>query len=87
MEEKDIKQATVYLDISEKPDEYTPDLETPPEGKVWRRKSDGFIIYSSITLGTLFYMNGKMLDIPIKEKPEDYELVDIESFLKLPDQF
>lgn len=76
MEQKDFKQTTAYLDIYDNSYECTPDLETPPEGKVWRRKSDGFIIYSSITLGTLFYMNGKKLKKPIIEKPEDYELVD-----------
>lgn len=67
--------------------EVTPDLPAPPEGKVWRRSQDGLCFYGSVVLGELHFLDGKELKKTIKEKPEDYELVDIESFLKLPDQF
>ncbi|MBK5720158.1 hypothetical protein JGH11_04655 [Dysgonomonas sp. Marseille-P4677] len=55
----------------------TPDLADPGEGKGWRRKSDGYIYIGSVYLGKLFFINGKRLDEPIDEKPEDFELVDL----------
>lgn len=77
MEDKDLKQTTEYLDIPEEATSaYNPDLTEPPMGKAWKRKSDGFMIYSSMVLGKLFYLNGKKLRTPLQEKPEDYELVD-----------
>lgn len=55
-----------------------PDLEIPKEGKAWRRKSDGIVYVGAVFLGKLFFLNGERLDEPIDEKPEDFELIDIE---------
>lgn len=57
--------------------EVTPDLPAPPEGKVWRRKYDGLLFYGSVYLGSRYYSSkGKPLKNAIKEKPNDYEVVD-----------
>lgn len=49
---------------------------TAEEGKVFRRKSDGFIYGNEIYLGYTYYLNGKKLDEPHLEVPEDFEEVD-----------
>lgn len=55
-----------------------PDLKKPDNGKAWRRKKDGLIYTSEVILGYITFVDGKFLKTPIKEVPEDYELVDIE---------
>lgn len=70
------KATTVYNEI----EEIAPDVPMPPEGKVWRRKSDGVIFPGAIhELGKLYFKNGKKLKTPYQEKPEDFELIDIKS--------
>ncbi|MDU1906316.1 MAG: hypothetical protein E6772_16220 [Dysgonomonas sp.] len=78
MEEKDKKQTVSRM---EEPNYRVedPDIPTPPEGKAWKRKSDGLIFYSAIYLGYLHFKNGEKLEEPIKEVPEDFELVNIEN--------
>lgn len=46
------------------------------EGKVLRRKADGWIAGNELYLGYTYYLNGERLDEPILEKPEDYEEVE-----------
>lgn len=46
------------------------------EGKMLRRKSDGWEAGSEISLGYTYYIGGKKLDVPHLEVPEDYEEVD-----------
>jgi hypothetical protein len=48
------------------------------EGKVFKRISDGLIFGNEIYLGKTWYINGKKLDEPIDEKPEDFIEVEIE---------
>lgn len=50
---------------------------TAEEGKVFRRKSDGFIYGNEIYLGYTYYLNGEKLDEPHLEVPEDFEEVEI----------
>lgn len=52
--------------------------ETLPrvEGKVYRRKSDGFILEGGDTLGYTYYIGGVKLDEPLWELPEHYEEID-----------
>lgn len=78
MEEKEIKQTVIIMEEQEQYVEIIPDVPTPPQGKAWKRKSDGLVCYGSIHLGELHFLNGKKLRKPIKEVPEDFELVDIE---------
>lgn len=47
------------------------------EGKVFRRKSDGFIFGSEITLGYNYYEAGVGLSQPHLSKPEDFEEIDM----------
>lgn len=47
------------------------------KGKAWKRKSDSIIFESIEKLGMLFFLNGKKLKKPIQEKPEDFELIDL----------
>lgn len=47
------------------------------EGKLLRRKSDGYIAGSEIYLGYTYYLNGRKLGEPLLELPEHYEEVDI----------
>lgn len=47
------------------------------EGKVLRRKSDGYIAGNEIYLGYTYYLNDKKLDEPILELPDHYEEIDI----------
>lgn len=77
MEEKKIKQTVIIMEKQEYV-ETAPDVPTPPQGKAWKRKSDGLVFYSAIYLGELHFLNGKKLRKSIKEVPEDFELVDIE---------
>lgn len=77
MEVKEIKQTVIIMEEQESV-ETTPDVPTPPQGKAWKRKSDGLVFYSAIYLGELHFLNGKKLRKSIKEVPEDFELVDIE---------
>ncbi len=77
MEEKDIKQTVIIMKEQEYV-ETTPDVPTPPVGKAWKRKSDGLVFCGAIYLGYLHFQNGKKLRKPIKEVPEDFELVDFE---------
>ena len=46
------------------------------EGKMLRRKSDGWLAGGEISLGYTYYIGGKKLDVPHLEVPEDYEEVD-----------
>lgn len=43
------------------------------EGKVLRRKSDGFVFGPEISLGYTYYLNGKKLEEPLLELPEHFE--------------
>lgn len=47
------------------------------EGKLLRRKSDGYIAGSEIYLGYTYYLDGRKLGEPLLELPEHYEEVDI----------
>ncbi len=47
------------------------------EGKVLRRKSDGFIAGPELWIGYTYYLYGKKLDEPLLELPEHYEEIDI----------
>ena len=46
------------------------------EGKVFRRKSDGFIFGKEINLGYTHYIGGKKLGEPLLELPEHFEEID-----------
>lgn len=46
------------------------------EGKVFQRKSDGFIFGNEIYLGYTYYIGGKKLDEPHLEVIEDFEEID-----------
>ena len=46
------------------------------EGKVFQRKSDGFIFGEEIYLGYTYYIGGKKLDEPHLEVVEDFEEID-----------
>ena len=46
------------------------------EGKVFQRKSDGFIYGEEIYLGYTYYIGGKKLDEPHLELVEDFEEID-----------
>ena len=46
------------------------------EGKVFQRKSDGFIYGKEIYLGYTYYIGGKKLDEPHLEVVEDFEEID-----------
>ena len=46
------------------------------EGKVFKRKSDGFIFGNEIYLGYAYYLNGKKLPEPKLEVIEDFEEVE-----------
>ena len=47
------------------------------EGKVFRRKTDGFVIGSAISLGYDYYEDGVGLAYPYAPKPEDYDEITI----------
>ena len=49
---------------------------TAEDGKVLKRISDGLLFGNSLSLGYTYYINNKLLDTPLLEKPEDYEEVD-----------
>ena len=46
------------------------------EGKVLRRKSDGFIFGREIYLGYMYYIGGNKLDEPLMALPEHFEEID-----------
>ena len=46
------------------------------DGKVFRRKSDGFIFGKEIHLGYTHYLSGKKLEEPLLELPEHFEEID-----------
>lgn len=46
------------------------------EGKLLRRKSDGWIAGEQVTLGYNYYESGIGLSSPKLETPEDYEEID-----------
>lgn len=46
------------------------------EGKVFQRKSDGFIYGNEIYLGYTYYLNGEKLSEPKLEVIEDFEEVE-----------
>lgn len=46
------------------------------EGKVFRRKSDGFIFGKEIHLGYTHYIGVKKLEEPLLELPEHFEEID-----------
>ena len=46
------------------------------KGKVFRRKSDGFIFGKKIYLGYMHYIGGKKLDQPLMARPEHFEEID-----------
>jgi hypothetical protein len=50
---------------------------TAEDGKVFKRKSDGFIYGNEIFLGYTYYIGGKELSEPHLEVPEDFEEVEI----------
>lgn len=52
------------------------DLPKPEKGKAWRNKLNGYIYPSEIILGKILFLDGKLLDIPIIETVDDYELID-----------
>lgn len=52
---------------------------TAEEGKVFRRKSDGFIYGNEIYLGYTYYISGQKLDEPHLEVPEDFEEIENEA--------
>ncbi len=52
------------------------DLPIPEKGKAWRNKINGYIYTSEVILGKILYLDGKLLDIPIIETVDDYELID-----------
>lgn len=52
---------------------------TAEDGKVLKRISDGMLFGNSVYLGYTYYINDKLLDTPLLEKPEDYEEVDEET--------
>lgn len=47
------------------------------EGKVFRRKSDGWIAGKEIHLGYTYYLDGRKLVEPLLELPEHYEEIPI----------
>jgi hypothetical protein len=49
---------------------------TAEEGKVFKRKSDGFIYGNEIYLGYTYFIGGKELDEPYLEVPEDFDEVE-----------
>lgn len=49
---------------------------TASEGKVFRRKSDGFIYGKEINLGYTYYINNIKLNESHLEVPEDFEEID-----------
>lgn len=51
------------------------------EGKVLRRKSDGWIAGTELWLGYTHYIGGIKLDEPLAELPEHYEEIDESDFL------
>ena len=46
------------------------------EGKVFKRKSDGFIFGNEIYLGYTYYLNGAKLSEPKLEVIEDFEEIE-----------
>ena len=46
------------------------------EGKVFKRKSDGFIFGNEIYLGYTYYLNGEKLSEPKLEVIEDFEEIE-----------
>ena len=46
------------------------------KGKVFKRKSDGFIFGKEINLGYTYYLGGKKLEEPLLELPEHFEEID-----------
>ena len=46
------------------------------EGKTFRRISDKKNYGTEVYLGYSYYLNGEKLDVPVFEKPEDFEEVD-----------
>lgn len=50
---------------------------TADEGKVLRRKSDGYIAGTEIYLGYTYYLDSRKLVEPLLELPEHYEEVDM----------
>ena len=46
------------------------------EGKVFRRKSDGFIFGKEISLGYTYIIGNQKLSEPHLEVPEDFEEID-----------
>lgn len=57
------------------------------EGKVYRRKSDGFILEGGDTLGYTYYIGGQKLETPHWETADDYELVDMpEDWMRDPNE-
>ena len=50
---------------------------TAEEGKVFKRKSDGFIYGNEIFLGYTYFIGGQKLSEPHLEVPEDFEEIEI----------
>lgn len=50
---------------------------SPEDGKILRRKSDGWQVWGKLTLGYAYYIGGKRLEEPVFELPEHYEEVDL----------
>ena len=72
------KQAkTIYIEDEENITYPKPDLDIPPAGKVWKRKSDGALFNGMVFLGQILFKDGKTLKKPIIETVDDYELVDM----------
>lgn len=47
-------------------------------GKCFKRKIDGVVFGDEIYLGTTYYLDGILLEKPIKETSDDFEEIDIE---------
>lgn len=58
---------------------------TAEEGKVFKRKSDGFVYGNEIYLGYTYFIGGKELAEPHLEVPEDFEEVEGEESLREAD--
>ena len=52
---------------------------TAEDGKVFKRKSDGMIYGSKITLGYTYYINNKVVNPPHLDTEEDFEEIELQN--------